>query len=319
LIIAGYLPNPFWAVVKQCLKVALVAAIALNAGNYLSWVVDGVNGLQAGLASALNTQGAEASGSIYQTLDSSLDKSFELVGECFTKANDAGYDVGAALSWMFAGLAIGLGSLLFTLLGGAIVITAQFSLAVLFAIGPLFIMCLMWPMTARFFDSWFSQTINYVLTIVIVAVFMSFAMAAFDAFIAGADVSSDGTNSPAFAALQILGLTGLFSYMLFQVGGMASGLAGGVSMAALSLREMAMPATAATRALSGGASSAANIVNPVSTRLDPTTGHQTTSRRLEHMAMGRSVFTPAPAYRQALLGRIRETWRPNSNHVKRAN
>jgi len=208
---------------------------------------------------------------------------------------------------MFCAFAIGLGSLIFTLLGGAIVITAKLSLAILFGIGPLFIMCLMWPVTARFFDSWFSQVMNYTLTIVIVAVFMSFAGAAFDTFIAGADVSAAGQNSPAFAALQILGLTGLLSYILLQVSGLASGLAGGVSMAAMTLRQMVSPVTSSARTASSGLSSAHNIVNPVSTRLDPKTGLQTTSRRLEHLAMGRSMVSPNPAYRRAVMDQLRES------------
>lgn len=313
LIIAGYLSNPFWDVVKNCAKAAFIGAIALSAGNYMDWVVGSINGLQEGLASALNTSGADPNGSIYKTLDASLDKAFDLVGECLSKANDSGWDVGTALGWWFCGIAIGLGALLFTLIGGAIVITAKFALAALFALGPLFIACLIWPATARFFDSWFSQAMNYVFTIVIVAVFLSFAMAAFDRFIDGADVSGDGTNSPAFAALQILGLTGIFSFMLMQVGSLASGIAGGVSMAAMSIRQMVSPATGAAHAVSGGASSMARIVNPTSTRLDPRTGHQTTSSRFEHMAMGRTVVNPA--YRKALMDRIAEAW-GSSNSIK---
>ena len=307
MTLGGYLTSPLSAVVKQAAKVALISAFAFNSVNYMSWVVDTVDGLQVGLSNAM-TPGAGSVTSIYQTLDNSLDRAFNLVGECLSNANDAGMNVGSALSWMFCALAIGLGSLIFMLIGGAIVITAKLSLAVLFGIGPFFIMCLMWPVTARFFDSWFSQVMNYTLTIVIVAIFISFSGAAFDRFIAGADVSADGQNSPAFAALQILGLTGLLSFILFQVGGLASGLAGGVSMAAMTLRQMASPATSAARSISTGAASAQDIVNPLSTRLDPKTGLQTTSRRLEHLAMGRSVVAPNPAYRRAVMDQIKSSW-----------
>ena len=306
MTVGGYMTSPLSATVKQSVKVALISFFALNSVNYLTWVVGAIDGLQVGLSSAL-TPGAETSASIYQTLDASLDGSFNLVGECLSNANDAGLNVGSALSWMFCAFAIGLGTLIFTLLGGAIVITAKLSLAILFGIGPLFILCLMWPVTARFFDSWFSQVMNYTLTIVIVAVFMSFAGAAFNTFIAGADVSADGQNSPAFAALQILGLTGLLSYILLQIGGLASGLAGGVSMAAMTLRQMVSPVTSSAQTASNGLSSAHNIVNPVSTRLDPKTGLQTTSRRLEHLAMGRSMVSPNPAYRRAVMDQLRES------------
>ena len=312
LIIAGYLSNPFWDVVKTCIKIAIVGSIALSAGNYMSWVVGSIDGIQTGLAGALNTLGGPPPDSIYETLDKSLGNAFSLAGECFDHANDSGWDMGAALGWWFCGVAIGLGAVGFTLLGGAIIIMAKFSLAALFALGPVFIMCLMWPATARFFDAWFSQAMNYVFTIVIAALFMSFALAAFDKFVDGADVSGDGTNSPLFAALQIVGCTGIFAYLLLKSSEIAGGLAGGASMAALTIRQMVSPATATAHAVSGGATSMGRIVNPISNRLDPKTGLQTSSSRAEHLYMGRTILNPA--YRKAVTDHRTEN--RGSNTVK---
>lgn len=321
LIIAGYLSNPFWDVVKSCIKIAIVGSIALNVGNYMSWVVGSIDGIQTGLSGALNTLGGPPPDSIYETLDRSLGHVFSKVGECFRHSDEAGWDFGTAAGWLFCGSMIGLGALLFTLLGGAIIIMAKFSLAALFALGPVFIMCLMWPATARFFDSWFSQAMNYVFTIVIAALFMSFALAAFDRFVDGADLSGDGTNSPAFAALQILGCTGIFTYLLLKSSDLASGLAGGVSMAALTIRQMVSPVTAAASAVSGGTASMGRILNPTSNRLDPKTGHQTNSSRLEHVMQGRSIAFPA--YRKAVVSRAKESGKElvgqfRSNSVKKA-
>ena len=66
---------------------------------------------------------------------------------------------------------------------------------------------------------------NYVLTIVIMAIVMTFSMKAYDTFIAGADFSGDGNSNPMFAALQIGALTGVLCWIILQAGGMASGLA----------------------------------------------------------------------------------------------
>ncbi|MEJ2790999.1 MULTISPECIES: type IV secretion system protein [unclassified Pseudoxanthomonas] len=306
MMMGGYLTSPVSAVLKQLVKFAIIATFALNSGNYMEWVVGALEGLQAGLASAVQP-GTSNSSTIYEALDRSLDRSFTLVGECLSNADEAGMHIGSALGWLFSGLSIGIGALLFALIGGAIVMTAKLALGIMFGVGPLFIMCLMWPATARFFDAWFSQVLNYTLTIVFASVVMTFANAAFDHFIAAADVSANGINSPAFAALQILGLTGILSYLLLQVGGMASGLAGGVSAAAMSLREMASPITSAARAASTGAASVNDIANPVSTRLDPKTGLQTTSRRFEHVAMGRTLASPNPAYRRAVMDQFRQS------------
>ena len=317
LVIAGYLSNPFWDVVKTCVKIAFIAAIGLSAGNYLTWVVGSVNDIQTGLAGALNTLGGPPPDSIYQSLDNALGKAFDMVGKCFKHADESGFmEIGTALGWMFSGVSIAAGGVGFTLLGGAIIIVAKVALTALFAIGPLFIACLMWPATARFFDSWFSQVMNYVFTIVFASLFVSLSLAIFDHFISGQNValadSGNGIYSPAFAALQILTLSGILAFLIFKSGEFAAGVAGGVSMAALSLRQMVSPVTATASAVSGGAASAGKIINPVSNRLDPKTGLQTSSSRAEHLYMGRTILNPA--YRKAVTDHRLEN--RGSNTVK---
>lgn len=304
LVIAGYVSNPFWDVIKTSVKLAVIGAVCLNAGNYMNWVVSSIDGIQVGISGAINTLGGPAPDTIYQTLDTSLVNAFSLAGECFQHADDSGVmEFGTALGWWFSGVCIGIGAVGFTLLGGAIIILSKFALAALFGIGPLFIMCLMWPPTARFFDSWFSQVMNYTFTIIFVMVFLSLGLASFDKFIAGADVSGDGTNSPAFAALQILGVSGVLAFFIMKTSDVAAGVAGGVSMAALTLRQLASPVTAPARATAG-------FLNKSSNRLDPKTGHQTHSSRLEHFAMGRTIANPA--YQRALFERAKEGWTRNT-------
>ena len=309
LVIAGYLSNPFWDVVKTCVKIAVIAAIGLSAGNYLTWVVGSVNDIQTGLAGALNTLGGPPPDSIYQSLDNSLGKAFDMVGKCFKHADESGFmEIGTALGWMFSGVSIAAGGVGFTLLGGAIIIVAKVALTALFAIGPLFIACLMWPVTARFFDSWFSQVMNYVFTIVFASLFVSLALAIFDHFISGQNVAvsdaGDGVYSPAFAAFQILTLSGILAFLIFKSSDLAAGVAGGVSMAAMALRQMVSPVTSTASAVAGGVGGAANFLNKSSNRLDPKTGLQTQSGRLEHIAMGRTIMNPA--YRRAVMDHRRE-------------
>lgn len=315
LVIAGYLSNPFWDVVKTCIKVAFIGAIALSASNYLTWVVASVDGIQTGLAGALNTLGGPPPDSIYQALDNSLGKAFDMVGKCFDHAQETGWmEFGATLGWAISGLCIGFGAVIVTLLGGAIVIMAKVALTALFALGPLFIACLMWPATSAFFDRWFSQVMTYAFTVVMASLFISFALAAFDYFISAQNVAvsdaGSGVYSPIFAALQILTLALILAYLIYKSSEIAGGLAGGVSMAAMTLRQMVSPATATARAASDGAASMGKILNPVSNRLDPKTNLQTQSSRLEHMMQGRTIFNPA--YNRAVIDRAKESWGRNT-------
>ena len=212
-ISTGAVQSPFWTFVKQCVKIILIAFFALTVEGYINGVMGAIGGLETGLAKAINGQAGNAT-TIYQVLDQSLGRGFELVAQCFEMADKAGWSIGSALAWVIAGIVVALGTVLVSLLGGAVIIVAKFSLAIMFALGPLFIVCLMFPATARFFDLWFSQVMNYVLTIVIIATIMSFAMKAFDAFIAEAQFSTYSDQNPMFSALQIGTLSGILCWII---------------------------------------------------------------------------------------------------------
>ena len=299
-ISTGAVEAPFWTFVKQCVKIIIIAFFALTAEGYISGVMSAISGLEAGLSQAMN--GGSVPMSIYQVLDQSLGKGFEIVGVCFQKADEAGWNLGSVLGWVIAGIIVSAGTVLVAMLGGAVIIVAKFALAVMFALGPLFIVSLMFPATARFFDSWFSQVMNYLLTIVIMAIIMTFAMKAYDAFIAGADFSGDGNSNPMFAALQIGALTGVLSWTILQAGGMAAGLAGGVSMAAMSIRHLMSPVSGGMNAAKG----AWNIVNPVTTRRDMQSGMMATARSANHLVAGNTMWNPA--YRQHVMSNMGKNW-----------
>lgn len=300
-VLSGAVTTPFWTVFRQCIKIALVAGIALNMEGYTAFVLDFIGGLETGLLQAMTGASTDAT-STYALLDHSLGKGLAIAARCFQSADDAGMNIGAALSWMMAGLTVAAGTSLVTVLGGATIVVAKFTLAMLFALGPLFILCLMFPVTARFFDSWFSQTINYVLTIAIMATVMVFAMKAYDAFIADADFSGTGDANPLFAALQIGTLTGVLMWIILQVGSMASGLAGGVSLAALGIRHLVSPLTASTRLMGN----VGNLANPMSTRRDLQSGMMVTARRANHLVAGNTVWNPA--YRRHVLEHLGKNW-----------
>lgn len=307
MIATGAVQESFYTFLKTCLKTIVVAAFALNVDTYTTWVMGGFHGLQNGLAQAMDTSGSVTSDpqTIYKTLDDSFNKGMDLVGAAFQNSDAAGWrHMGTCLAWMIAGLVIAIGVVVMLLLGGAVVIMAQFGLAIMLAIGPLFIMCLLWPMTARFFDSWFGQCLNYVLTVVFISIVMSFAMVAFNTFIAGADFGNPGDQNPMFAALQIGALTGVFCWIILQVPAKASALAGGMSMAAMGLRHLASPVAAGTRMTKG----VGNLVNPVSTRRDLQSGMMASGTRLDHLAAGNTVLNPA--YRQALRENLGRNWAP---------
>ncbi|TCP11780.1 type IV secretion system protein VirB6 [Crenobacter luteus] len=306
-IATGSIEAPFPTFIKQCVKIVIIASFALTADGYHAHVVETFQGLETGLSSVLDASSATPPTSIYETLDGVLNKGATMASTCLDHALEAGWNIGAAVSWVLAAVFISLGTLAFALVGGVNIIMAKFALAILFALGPLFILALMFPVTSKFFDSWMGQVLNYTFTVVILALIMSFGIVAFDHFVASANLSGDGQQHPFMVGLQVLGLTVALTFIAKQATGIAAGLAGGVSMAALGLRQILAPAKPL-----------ADAVNPLAqrTKLDPRTGLQTTSSRAEHFMMGRTMWNPA--YKQAVKEHMQSNWgRANGGSLKR--
>lgn len=299
MIITGAVQESFFTLTKQCLKVIIISAFAFSVGNYMNFVVGSFNGLESGLSAYLNP-GGPINASIYQTIDSSFNRGLDLVIKCFDNASEASIlnSAGAVFAWIVTGITIALGTLLLAALGGANIIVAKFSLTIILALGPLFIMCLMWPVTARFFDSWFSQAMTYVLTIVIMAVIMTLALRAFDVFVSNANFEGGDVVNPIKAACQIGALTTVLLWIILQSGTMASGLAGGMSSAALQLRHLLSPIE--------GAKWLVKRANPVSARRDLRSGRIEHMTRLQHLTAGNTVLNPA--YRQGMWENLGRNW-----------
>ncbi len=310
LVIAGKIQQPFQDFMLKAAKWAIVCAIALNAGNYTAYVADAVNGLESGLVTALRAPGAPAgSSSTYEQLDESIGQANELVRECFDKASEKNMltEAGALLGWLAAGVIIGAGIVIFFFVGGAIIIATKFLLAIMIGIGPLFVLALLHPATAGFFDRWLGQTLTYVFTVVLVAVVMSLGVSVFDTAIERTKLDE---NEALFMAMQLLFCGLILAYVTMQIGSLASGIAGGAGAAIMSARQLIGVATAPGKFASDVARSGGNILNPVSNRLDPRTGLQTQSSRLEHVAQGRTIVNPA--YRKAVVERAKEAWGGNT-------
>lgn len=305
LVIGGKIQQPFQDFMFKAAKWAIVCAIALNVGNYTTFVADAVNGLESGLVTALRAPGTPAGGSTYEQLDESIGQANELVRECWDKASDKNFltETGPMIGWFAAAIIISIGIIIFFLVGGAIIIATKFLVAIMIGIGPLFVLALLHPATAGFFDRWLGQTLTYVFTIVLVAVVMSLGVSVFDTVISHASLNDD---EALFAALQILFVSLILAFVTMQVGTLAAGISGGAGAAILSARQLMGAALAPGKF----AKDTGRMLNPVSNRLDPKTGLQTSSSRLEHMAQGRTILNPA--YNRAVIDRAKESWGRNS-------
>ncbi len=314
MMIAGRVETPFYTFMLSAGKFILIAAFALNADTYLHWVVESIRDLELGFTSAFAGTHGTAPDSVYEVVDNALDKGWGLSADLWERAGNRSW---SELSMSFGdyinAILIAIATGVIGIPAGAMIVAAKAMLSLMLGVGPFFIMCLMWPVTKQFFDRWISVVIMYILKIALVAAVLSFAVKIFLAFANPADIDS-GDQSTLFTSLQLLGITFVMQWLLYNAYNVAGQLAGGISSAAITFGQLARNSTNMVTAPGRFGRGVNETLNPVSNRLDPVTNLQTSSRRLEHLAMGRSVW--APVYRQAVLERMQNGWRRQGGSVK---
>lgn len=147
-------PTFLWKV----FKIGLVLAFALQSGFYIANVSDTANALAMGVASTFLPMGVDPAtvATPYALLDKFNDDASAQVADIMKEASMFRLDL------LLAAATFSIGSVLFLCVGLFVVTLAKLFLTFVIAIGPLFILCLAWRPTARFFDSWLSMVLNAV-------------------------------------------------------------------------------------------------------------------------------------------------------------
>ena len=307
MMVLGKVEAPFSTFLLSCGKFLLISAFALNADMYLTWVVEAIRGLESALAASFSGSNGMSPTSVYGVVDDAFGKGLDLSAQLWEKAGNRGWsETGMAVGEYINACIIALATLIIALPAGAMIVMAKAVLSIMLGIGPLFVMLLMWAPTKQFFDRWFSVVMTALFQIALLAAVLSFAIKAFLAFVGPVDIDSD--QNPLFTSLQLLVVSSVMLYILYTVNNYAAQLAGGMSSAAITFGGMARSAAGMASAPGRAAGGLNNMVNPTSTRLDPRTGHQTTARRAEHLAMGRSIWARNPAYREGVKERLASAW-----------
>jgi len=305
LVIAGKIQMPFQDFVVKAGKIAIIAAIALNAGNYMEWVVGSIQGLESGLVGAMTEGGSELDTTdTYALLDSSISIGAKKAADAWEKVGEISwYNISGWMTWLIATLLIYIAMTLLFLICGALVVVAKFALTLMLAVGPLFVMSLIWAPTAGFFDRWLSQVLTYVFTILFLTAVLSMAITVFSEILTATDFN-DPTINPTFVALQILMIALILGYLITQVPGMASGLAGGAGLGALSMRQLVGAVMNPSRALG---------------RMMMPSGNSSRTNSVSNSGSSSNMNTVSnPGYRVALQERLRSSLSRSGNTITRA-
>jgi len=220
LILRGAIQDPVMEFSFRAIKLAIIVMLVKNAGEYQTYVTNiFFDVLPREIAQALNT-GATPHAS---TFDSLLDKGQASATAIWSRAAwpvDIVTGVGGIMvigvSFLVAGI------------GYVVSLYARLALAIVLAIGPIFVSLAMFQSTRRFTEAWIGQLANFVILQVLVVAVGALLISCLDTTFTAIDAYTDILMRP--TALCAIGIAAL--YIFYQLPGIASALAaGGASLA----------------------------------------------------------------------------------------
>ena len=222
-IIRGLSNMPFMEFLVRSLKIAMVVAVALGSGLYQGQIATAIRTTPDALASAImpgQTDAQEAS----QIVDAAAEQGFQKSGEAFEKVSLFEEN---GLMWAVFGLFIMVATVVFVAIGGAFLILAKLGLAMLAALGPAFILALLWQPTQKLFDLWLGQVLNFTLLVVLFAGTFGLMLSFFTNFIEG--VRFDNVSNIVYNVGGVAILSVGMLVALMQIPGLAAVLGGGIA------------------------------------------------------------------------------------------
>jgi type IV secretion system protein VirB6 len=293
-------PIFLWKVVK----IGLVLAFALQSGVYISHVADTANALAMGVASTFVPSDVDPTVTTgpYALLDKFNDEASAQTADIMKEASMFRLDL------VLAGIIFSIGSVVYLCIALFVVTLAKLFLTFVLAIGPLFILCLAWRPTARFFDSWLSLLLNAV----VLTWFAFFALGLSTYMGAAMFLAIDEGGSFLGSTFNVLGeatrycvLMVLMAIICFQAPSLASALTGGaaVQQGIQMIQNAVMVSSLRSASSSKSASARAGGVIRAGAGLPYSAGAAVGGTGRQALSMGRRGYQigRAAAYRLAAL------------------
>jgi type IV secretion system protein VirB6 len=218
LQLTGQIEEPFVAGIKRIVTLAVVLGVGLHLWLYNALIVDTFYNAPAQLAAAV--VGAQDP---VGTIDAIWQSGGTVAGNLWAKAHvysGWGFIFAALLVWCLMGILCVYAMFLIAL--------SSIALAVLLALGPLFIGMLFFDSTKRFFAAWIAQLANYGLITILTVMVSALMLQIVQTF--AAQTAARGGNIVTVDALNMLLIAVLVFLILRQVMPIASGLASGLAL-----------------------------------------------------------------------------------------
>lgn len=229
-ILRGAVEYPFREFVYRSIKLAaLVFAVTTLYGASVGLLT--MNGLPSEVANAVGAQNVSGLGGFFDGILKTAARAIANIDDIVRAHTEAqGKNLaGIPNNWdeiiasKIIEIIIMLAALLASALGFAICAFALFALALLAAVGPLFVAAVLFDATRPFFFQWLGSIVNYVVLVAFALLVTVFISNAADTFIDAITLN----DSLILASVKALGFYALGFFFFLQIPSMAAGLGGG--------------------------------------------------------------------------------------------
>jgi type IV secretion system protein VirB6 len=219
LHLMGKINEPVDAGLKRIALIALVLGVGLRLWLYNTLIVDTFYNAPAQLAAAM-----VGANDPVGTIDAIWDSGGIVAGNLWDKGGlwkgDFGFYLAGAVVWCLMGILCVYAMFLIAL--------SSIAVAVLLALGPLFIGLLFFDATRRFFSAWIAQLANYALITLLTVMVAALLLHVVQSY--AAQTAARGSAILTVDALNMMLIAVLVFLVLRQVMPIASGLAGGLAL-----------------------------------------------------------------------------------------
>jgi type IV secretion system protein VirB6 len=246
LHLTGKIEEPVLTGLKRILVLAAILGVGLHLWLYNTLIVDTFYHAPAQLAAAM-----VGSADPVSTIDTIWESGGTVASSLWSRSpliNGFGFVLAGAVVWCLVGILCVYAMFLIAL--------SSIALAILLALGPLFIALLFFDATKRYFTAWISQLANYALITVLTVMVGTLLLKIVQSY--ATQTAARGSAIMTVDALNMVLVAMLVFLVLRQVMPIASSLAGGASLNSFGV---------ASRAAALGLRGTRKIVEPVLSRL----------------------------------------------------
>jgi type IV secretion system protein VirB6 len=219
LHLTGQIEEPFLAGLKRIVTLAVVFGVGLQLWLYNSIIVDTFYEAPSQLAAAVI-----GAGNPVGTIDAIWESGGTVADNLWIKGgimnSGEGFWIAGAVVWCLVGMLCIYAMFLIAL--------SSIALAVLLALGPLFIAMLFFETTKRFFSAWIAQLANYALITILTVMVSALLLQIVQSY--AAQTAARGAAILTVDALNMMLIAVLVFLILRQVMPVAAGLAGGLAL-----------------------------------------------------------------------------------------